>query len=83
MVTALPLLLHLPLALLPVRGRGGPWEKGEKEGGREKEKEKAGMKGIYEVEESEKLAEVLHSIPVATSFLFFTLYHALNKSLKM
>ena len=54
----LPLPLHLPLALLPVRGRGGPWEErrdgegrrekrreGGREGGREKEKRTEGMKG--------------------------------------
>ena len=46
MVTALPLLLYLSLALLPVRGRDGPWEKrreGEgmqKEEGREGERER-------------------------------------------
>ena len=119
MVTTLPLLLHLPLALLLVRGRGGPWEKrrdgegriekrvGGREGGREKEKRKEGMKGrvvgkdriyntatipghsfsyiVCEVEESERLAEVLHSIPVATSFSPFHLVPCieLDKSLKM
>ena len=53
-VTALSLFLHFPLALLPVRGRGGPWgKKGEREGKRERGRER-GREGEREGERKEE-----------------------------